>query len=123
KQGRQWHAENFSHCQSPAIQDGRSYAEVSLDPGCVGLELVVRDHVHDTATLHDVVTVGDAGGEPKVLLHKQNGETLLLELGNGAADLLYDDWGQAFGRLVQQQQPGASPKDPTDSEHLLLAAG
>src|SRR5262249_54896821 len=38
------------------------------------------------------------------------------------ADLLDDDGRQAFGRLIEEQEPRAGPQDPSDRQHLLLAA-
>jgi hypothetical protein len=37
--------------------------------------------------------------------------------------LLDDDRGEALGRLVEQEKPGAGAQDAADREHLLLAAG
>src|SRR5262249_41784257 len=45
-----------------------------------------------------------------------------LEHPDGLADLLNDDRGKAFGRLVEQEQPGAGAQDAADGEHLLLSA-
>ena len=39
------------------------------------------------------------------------------------ADLLDDDRGQSFGRLVEQKKPRAGAQDAADRQHLLLAAG
>ena len=38
-------------------------------------------------------------------------------------DLLDDDRREAFGRLVEQQEPRAGAQDAADRQHLLLAAG
>src|SRR3546814_10314280 len=59
----------------------------------------------------------------EVLLHQNDGESLLLQLRDRPADLLDDDRGEALGRLVEQQQPGAGAQDAADRQHLLLAAG
>ena len=41
---------------------------------------------------------------------------------DGGADLLHDDGGQPLGGLVQQEQAGSGAEDPSDGQHLLLAA-
>ncbi len=81
------------------------------------------DHVDDLALLDDIVPVRDRLGEAEVLLHQDDGEPLLLQLGDGAADLLDDDRGEALGRLVEQQQMRPRAQDAGDRQHLLLAAG
>ena len=53
----------------------------------VGVELVVLDHVDDLALLDDVVTVGHRRGEAEILLDQDDGEALLLQPRDGAADL------------------------------------
>ena len=50
----------------------------------VGVEVGIGEADGDAAVLHDVVAVGDRRGEAEVLLDQQNGETLALELGDGA---------------------------------------
>ena len=47
---------------------------------------------------------------------------LLLQLRDGAADLLDDHRRQPLGRLVEQEQLRAGAQDPADRQHLLLAA-
>src|SRR5215472_11319640 len=59
----------------------------------------------------------------KVLFDQQDGEPLLLEGTNGAADLLNDHRRKALGRLVEQQKLGASAQNASDRQHLLLASG
>ena len=80
------------------------------------------DHVDDAAVLHDVVAVGDGGGEMEVLLDQQDGEAAALELADDLADALHDHRRQPLGRLVEQQQVGAGAQDAADRQHLLLAA-
>src|SRR5215471_4282537 len=59
----------------------------------------------------------------KVLFDQQDGESLLLQGTNGAADLLNDHRRKALGRFVEQQQLGAGAQNATDRQHLLLASG
>ena len=49
-------------------------------------------------------------------------KTFLLQTRDGVADLLNDDGREAFGRLVQHQEPRAGSQDPCDRKHLLFAA-
>src|SRR5512145_754235 len=100
-----------------------SNSEILLDAAHAGLERRARHHVDDAAVLDDVVAVGDLLREAEILLDEQNGEAFLLELGDGAPDLIDDHRREALGRLVQQEQARAGAQDAADGEHLLLAAG
>src|ERR1700722_3577583 len=86
-------------------------------------QLRVREVVHDTPMFHHVIAVGNGRGEAEILLDQQDGKTLSLEGADGVADLLNNDRGQAFGRLVEQQEPRAGAQYAGDRQHLLLAAG
>src|SRR5690606_26700028 len=97
--------------------------EVAFQLCLVRSELDVLEHVHHLPVLDDVMPVGDGGGKVEVLLDEQNGEALLLELPENAADLLDDDRRQPLRRLVEQQQVRAGAQNTRDREHLLLAAG
>src|SRR6266581_2978558 len=97
----------FAPLWPPCAPTAALYPEVVVQLGHAGVQLCVRNHVHHAAVLHHVVTVGDRGGEAKVLLDEQDGEPFALEPPERGADLLDDDRGQAFGRLVEQQEPGA----------------
>src|SRR5712691_6499922 len=99
------------------------YAEIFVERFELGVQLGVRELVHDLSVLHDVIAIRDGRGEVKILLDQQNGEALRLERPDGLADLLDDDRRQALGRLVEQQQPRAGAQDAGDRQHLLLAAG
>src|SRR5262249_57748998 len=68
------------------------------------------------------VAMGAGGGGAEVMLNEQYRESLVLEAAQGGADLLDDDGRQAFGRLIEEQEPRAGPQDPSDRQHLLLAA-
>src|SRR5271165_7302623 len=67
-------------------------------------EILVADHVDDAAVLDDVVAIGEGRREVKILLDEKNRQPFLLEPADHFADPLDDDRGEAFGRLVQQQQ-------------------
>src|SRR6266511_4462511 len=82
---------------------GRLYAKIRVQLVHAGRQLRVRDQIHDSAVLDDVVAIGHGGGEAKVLLDEQDREALGLEPGDRAPDLLDDHRRQPLGRLVQQQ--------------------
>src|SRR5438445_2043672 len=97
------------------------HAQVFVNLLQIGLYLAVRDHVHHPAALHDVVPVRDARGEPEILLDEEDGKPFRLEPRDGTAYLLNDHRSEAFGRLVQKQQPRPGAQNAADREHLLLA--
>src|SRR5215470_1014979 len=80
------------------------YPKVFVQLVHAGGERGVGDHVDHSSVLDDVVAVGHGGREMKVLLDEKDGEPLLLETRDRAADLLHDHGGEALGRLVQEQQ-------------------
>src|SRR5215472_4668146 len=106
-----------------SITPGALHAQILVQLLHVGFQRGVGDHVHDPPALHDVVPVGDGSREPEVLLDQQDREALLLELADGAADLLHDHRRESLGRLVEHEELRAGAEDPPDGEHLLLAAG
>src|SRR5712691_559697 len=82
-------------------------AQVLVELVHAGLQAVVGNHVHDPPVLHQVMAIGDGGGEAEVLLDEQDGEAPGLEARDGGADLLADHRGQALGRLVEEEQARA----------------
>src|SRR5579863_1899967 len=64
-------------------------------------ELRIGEGVDDAAMLHDEKPVGQSRGETEILLDQQDGESLPLELGDGAADLLNDNRRQPLRRFVE----------------------
>src|SRR4026207_72563 len=72
---------------------------------------------------HDVIAVRNRRGETEVLFYKWEGEAPILEGADCPADLLNNDRGETFCRLVQQQEAGAGPQNASDRKHLLLATG
>src|SRR5574338_548966 len=101
----------------------RLHAEIFVQLVHVGVEFGVGNHVGHAPMLDHVVPVRDGGREAEVLLDQQDGEPLLLEPRDRAADLLHDHRRKALGRLVEQQQARSRAQDAADREHLLLAAG
>src|SRR5262245_15502154 len=64
-------------------RSSRSNAEILMELGHVRLEVAVGDAVDDAAVLHQVVAVGDRGGEAEVLLDQQDGEAVRLQAADG----------------------------------------
>jgi hypothetical protein len=87
------------------------------------LDLVVTQGVDDLTLHEEVVAVGDGCGEAEVLLNEQDGDAVLLGLGEERCHLLNEERGEALGRLVEEEQARAHAEDAGDGEHLLLAAG
>src|SRR5690349_12297698 len=104
---------------SPWLNGTASDAEKIVKLRHAGFERGVGNHVHDASILHHVVPVGNGLRKAEVLLDQQDGEAFLLEVRNGAPDLLHDDRGQPLRRLVEEQEPRTSPEDAADREHLL----
>src|SRR3984957_551313 len=100
-----------------------SNAEIVVQLLHIVRQLRVREVVYDTPMFHHVIAVGNGRCEAEILLDQQNGKALGLERADGVADLLNNDRGEAFGRLVEQQEPRAGAQDAADRQHLLLAAG
>src|SRR5438067_7756080 len=101
---------------------GKSYRQQALH--AVLLHVGAGAARHDLAALHDEVLVGQRASEVVVLLDQQDrhlaGDR---ERADGPLDLLDDRGLDAFGRLVEDQQPRRHGERPADRELLLLAAG
>src|SRR6185437_16934731 len=110
------------HPGSPT-RAGASHAQIVVKLVKIGFELGIGETVDDATILHHVIAIRNRRGEAKILLHQQDGETLLLERSDGPADLLDDDRRKPLRRLVEQKETGARAQDAPDGEHLLLAAG
>src|SRR3982074_1007868 len=77
----------------------------------VRVQFRIDETFDDSPVFHDEIATGDGRREAEILLDQENGEALLLEGPNGAADLLDDDRREAFGRLVEQEQARARGQD------------
>src|SRR5262249_28727061 len=69
-----------------------------------------------------VMAVGEAREDFEILVHDQDRLAAALELTQRLPDLAADDGGEAFGRLVQDQQLGVGHQGACDCQHLLLPA-
>src|ERR1044071_9474325 len=116
------HFINVSSCFAP-LWLIRSDAEIFVQLLDVCIQFRIGELVDDTTMLHDVIAVRNRRGETEVLFHQKDGKALILEGTDGLADLLDNDRGETFCRLVQQQETGASPQYASDGKHLLLATG
>src|SRR5262245_10906890 len=68
--------------------------------------------------------VAEFAGKVEVLLDQQDGDVAqVAQVGDGAGDVLDDGGLNAFGRLVEQEQPRPHHQRAADGELLLLAAG
>src|SRR5262245_21634014 len=61
----------------------RSHAEIVVELRHIGVEFRIGELIDDAAILHHVVAVRNRRREAEVLLHQQDGETLLLEHADG----------------------------------------
>jgi len=81
-----------------------------------------RHDPRDAAVDHHRDRVGDVEGDAEVLLDQQHRHFAgLHQRFQHRLDLLDDDRGKSFGRLVHDQQARIEQQRPSDGEHLLLA--
>ena len=73
----------------------------------VRVQFRIDEAFDDPAVFHDEIAIRDGRCEAEILLDQKDGEALLLQRPDGAADLLDDDRGEALGRLVEQEQARA----------------
>src|ERR1700683_2809805 len=76
---------------------------------------------YHAATFDDGVSVGDAGERIDVLVDDQDGLASGAQTLQAAPDLVADERGEAFGRLVKDEQARIRHQRAADGEHLLLA--
>ena len=74
------------------------------------------------ALFENVDAVGEVEAEVHVLLGEENGQAVVLEPGDLLLEMVHDERGQAFRRLVEEQQLGVAHEGSRDRQHLLLAA-
>jgi hypothetical protein len=61
-------------------------------------------------------------GHKRILLHKEHGDTLAIDLDNGVEDRFDQYRREAHARLIQEQDLGFAHQRPAHGQHLLLAA-
>src|SRR5450432_1009332 len=89
----------------------------------VGVQLLIGKAFDNLAMLHDIITVRNSRGEPKVLFNQQYRETLRFQCANSLTDLLNNDRGEPLSGLVEQEQACAGAQYSGNRKHLLFAAG
>src|SRR5580700_6249528 len=87
------------------------------------VEIVTVAGIDDGTAVHDGEMVAEFAGKVEILLDQHDGDLAeRAQIGDGAADILDDRWLDAFGRLVEQQQPRPHHQRSPDGKLLLLAA-
>src|SRR5271155_3667903 len=109
-----------SACPHAAALTSSSHPQRLVQPVHPPGELRIGEGVDDPAVLHEEKPVGQSRGEAEILFDEQDSETLPLELGYGAADLLNDDRRETLRRLVEHQESRAGAQDSRDREPLLV---
>src|SRR5580700_7886771 len=90
---------------------------------CALVEIVAVAGIDDSAAVHDGEMVAEFAGKVEILLDQHDGDLAeRAQIGNGAADILDDRRLDAFGRLVEQEEPRPHHQGAADRELLLLAA-
>src|SRR6202795_1841051 len=87
------------------------------------VEIVAVAGIDDGAAVHDGEMVAEFAGKVEILLDQHDGDLAeRAQIGDGAADILDDRRLDAFGRLVEQEEPRPHHQGAADGELLLLAA-
>src|SRR5580704_6098526 len=87
------------------------------------VEIVTVAGIDDGAAVHDSEMVAEFAGKVEILFDQHDGDLAeRAEIGDGAADILDDRRLDAFGRLVEQEEPRPHHQRAADGELLLLAA-
>src|ERR1700722_19867536 len=87
------------------------------------VEIVAIAGIDDGAAVHDGEMVAGFAGKGEILLDQLYGDLAeRAQIVDGAADILDDRRLDAFGRLVEQQEPRPHHQRAADGELLLLAA-
>ena len=109
------------------LQPGQHQHRHQLEAGqlaqlAAGLEAVDARH-HRVEHDHVGQPVGQLLQRGQTALGLDHREAALAQRADHPGQGLDDDRSQAFGDLVEQQQPRAGAQDAGDGQHLLLAAG
>src|SRR5580693_7755703 len=87
------------------------------------VEIVAVAGIDNGAAVHDGEMVAEFAGKVEILLDQHDGDLAeRAQIGDGAADILDDRRLDAFGRLVEQEEPRPHHQRAADGELLLLAA-
>src|SRR5579862_4594940 len=105
---------------SPSGRFRSLYAEELVQLRHFGLKCGGRETLDDPAALHHVKAVGQRCRKAEILLNHDDGVALLPQFVNGARERLDDHRREAFGDLIEEQQPCPGAQNPGQGEHLLL---
>src|SRR5580658_1804450 len=98
------------------------HTQILVDDRVVRLERGGGRLVPDRALLHEIDALARREGERHVLLDQQDRDALPVQRVDDLSDLRHHARHQAFGRLVEQDDPRLEHHGAGDREHLLLAA-
>src|SRR5262245_58035398 len=108
---------------APAAGAGGGDAEIALQHGAVGGKISARPLVDHLAALEDRRPVGDAEHLLRVLLDQDRRHAFVADdAPQRQQQLLDQDRGESFQRLVEQYDARIEDQGAADREHLLLAA-
>jgi hypothetical protein len=98
--------------------------EIAVERGAIGEQRRARCGMDHGAALEHDGRIGDRQDTRRVLLHEDGREALLSnDATQRAKQLLDDERGESFERLVEKQHARVQHERPSDGEHLLFAAG
>src|SRR5271169_6444424 len=87
------------------------------------VEIVAVAGIDDGAAVHDGEMVAEFAGKVEILLDQHDGDLAeRAQIDDGTADILDDRRLDAFGRLVEQEEPRPHHQRTADGKLLLLAA-
>ena len=99
-------------------------AEEPLLQIAIGREPARLDDAVDPPVDHDGDVVGNGRGDADILLDDENRHVAFLaEADQHLLDLRDNDWRQALGRLVHDEEMRIGDQRAGNRQHLLLAAG
>jgi molybdate transport system substrate-binding protein len=78
---------------------------------------------HGASLDEDHASVGERIDRPVILVDDDHSGSVLANHPDDPPYLAADQWGEAFRRLVENDQLGVGHQGATDTQHLLLAAG
>src|SRR5262245_27330173 len=99
-----------------------SQREVLVADRLVLTELTGGAVIADLSLLEHVHAIGQIERESHVLLGEEDREPVGLELPDLLLQVLDDEWGEPFRRLVEEEELRIAHQRACDREHLLLAA-
>jgi len=76
----------------------------------------------EAARLKHISSLGHLQSKGRVLFHEEDRSALFVYSPEGLEDIPDEKWGEAKGRLIEEEQPRVGHQSPADGEHLLLAA-